>query len=69
MGRMESQDFLNWTDPNYLAHGPDQTDLIGMDLFEPSPFQYSEAAYVYLNAAVWYDDRSFPMVTKVPGTQ
>ena len=56
MGRMESKDFVNWTDPNYLAHGPDQTDPVGMDLFEPSPFQYSEASYVYLNAAAWYDE-------------
>ena len=56
MGRMESKDFVNWTDANYLAHGPDAEDPIGTDLFEPAPFQYADAAYVYLNAAVWYDE-------------
>ena len=56
MGRMESKDFVNWTDSNYLAHGPDHDDPIGSDLFEPAPFQYADAAYVYLNAALWYDE-------------
>lgn len=56
MGRMESADFLHWTDPNYLALGRDDRDPIGSDLFEPAPFRYSHADYVYLNCVIWYDE-------------
>ena len=54
-GRMESEDFIHWTDSNYLALGPDQNDPPDSDLFEPEPFQYNEAAYAYFNTALWFD--------------
>ncbi len=55
VSRMESADFINWTDPNYRAFGPDEQDEIGQDLFEPEPFQYEEAGYAYINMALWLD--------------
>ena len=55
VSRMESADFINWTDPNYRAFGPDEQDPPGCDLFEPEPFQYEQAGYAYVNIALWLD--------------
>ena len=55
VARMESEDFIHWTDANYLVMGPDENDPVDSDLFEPSPFQYHEAAYAYFSMALWFD--------------
>ena len=55
VARMESDDFIHWTDSNYLAFGPDDRDPDGADLWESSPFQYREAGYAYFNIALWFD--------------
>ncbi|MAE64102.1 MAG: hypothetical protein CMJ18_07480, partial [Phycisphaeraceae bacterium] len=55
VSRMESEDFIHWTDPNYRVLGPDEADPPGSDLFEPEPFRYEPAGYAYINMALWLD--------------